>query len=132
MGFENIIRKGVQIADRITKTMQPSLVYLIWTGADGAGKSSFTESSVRAHVEMSNRIRAAANGREYVQEAIITLLDPPVANGAEGRDEPVDLRDVFILPNGRRSTVVEVIGQVDPLTNGPYAFEIRTGRMLAL
>jgi hypothetical protein len=58
---------------------------------------------------------------------LITIIGPVTANGAPNRDEPVDPRDKFVLPDGTSGPIVDVNGLLDPSTGRPYLYEVALG-----
>jgi hypothetical protein len=61
--------------------------------------------------------------------AKLTFTKPIEPLGVPGRVEPVDPRDVFILPTGRRGLPVHVAGFTDKGTGLPYFNEVYLGKL---
>lgn len=68
------------------------------------------------------------DGTVITTKARLSFLEPVPPNGAEGRQEPFDSRDIFTLPSGLSGHPVEVPGVlVDPLTGHPYVSTVWLG-----
>jgi hypothetical protein len=59
--------------------------------------------------------------------ATITFLDPIDDNGAAGRQEPVDSRDIITLQDGKTAPIVEIKGPVDSATSRRFLNEVVLG-----
>lgn len=121
MAFDDIIRSGVATADRLTASLQIDVTHEAWLGTGGMGEEAFEDAVTRtAIVERKNRERRTTDGRTILTTAQITFLRPIPANGAPGRQEPIDLRDRLTLPDGSTDPVVDTEALLDPETGRGY------------
>jgi len=122
MGLDATIRSAVALANRVTASLQVSVSHAPWTGpgADGTGAWG-TATARQAIVDDSYRQHRLPTGEIVSCAAKLTFVQPIDANGATGRREPLDPRDVFTLPNGHTGPVVDIpSGPLDPTTGRPY------------
>jgi hypothetical protein len=128
MALDSVIRKGVAIANKATKSLQDKVLHVAWMGQDGYG-AKLPEVRVirRGIVEQQLRMHRLKDGREIHTKAKITFLERIPNIGATGRDEPVDPRDYFVLSDGTTGVVVDVEGMRDPGTNKPFLLEVYLG-----
>jgi hypothetical protein len=131
MSLDQILRDGVSILNTETKSLQVEVQHFAWIGQDTFGEESFEDSPViiNAIEESLNRMVHLSDGRvEFVMSKLI-VLEPVNPNGAEGRVEPVDLKDKLVLPNGRTGPIVDIPKSViDPTTCRSFHLEIMIGR----
>lgn len=139
-GFSSLIRMGVVLADRLTGSLQVPVLWYPWVGHDGYGNTYDPPLTTYAIVEHKQRLRQVSPTRQVLSLATITIPRPLEANGAVGRIEPLDPRDLFTLPgyggggsgSGARESVADVEGVVDPLTNAPYMWVVYLGVKTAI
>ena len=71
------------------------------------------------------------DGRVISTIARLTFLEKidPIGVAISGfsRAEPIDVRDKFILPDGRTGPIVRIDGMTDPSTSRPYFAEVTLG-----
>ena len=135
MGLETTIRKGVAIADKLTKSLQVAVTHKRWTGTDSEGGEDVLDFgvSLKAIVEFKTKFLRRTGGQQYntaeesIQRATITIIGPITDFVANGRTNPIDVRDQFILPDGSSGPILNIEGVVDPLTGSPYSYEISLG-----
>ncbi len=134
MGLETTLRKGVAIADKLTKSLQVEVTHKRWTGTDDDGEDVLDIGiSLKAIVEFKTKFLRRTGGQQYntaeesIQRATITIIGPVTDFVAEGRTNPIDVRDQFILPDGSSGPILNVEGVVDPSTGSPYSYEISLG-----
>jgi hypothetical protein len=114
MSLAGIVRSGVAIANRITKPLQATVTHYPWISETGDGAPDYdTGVPVRAVVEHRQRRFLTARGQEVVSEHQIFILDPVDPNGAPDRQEPIDIRDKWVLPDGTTAPAVRIGGLVD-------------------
>lgn len=131
MAFDDLIRSGVALADSLTDSLQVSVTHEAFTGLDDTGASSYAAGvSRKAIVERKNRQRVTGDGRTILTSAQITFLRPIAANGAAGRQEPVDTRDRITLPDGSTDPIADVEALLDPDTGRGYYAVVWLGRAM--
>lgn len=125
MGLDSIIRSGVKTIDRVTKSLQPTVTHRAWTGADVYGSPHYAGAVAReAIVEQKQELRKTSSGQLVLTKASVMFIYPIPPNGAAGRVEPVDPRDIITLADGTTGTIVDVSGFVDRVTKHPFFSEV--------
>lgn len=129
MGFQDLIRDMIAVADSVTKSLQAPVQHWAWiSSGSGANKVVYDASVERmALVEHKQSLRRTTTGEVVLARTKVTFLEPVEPNGAVGRREPIDPRDKIILPDGSTAPIVDVAGLVDPGTNLPYLYEVYLG-----
>jgi hypothetical protein len=133
MGYEDLIRAGVVLASSQFDSMKMAVTHTPWTSDDGAGNNSYGSPTTRhCLVDFSGRgmLRYTKGGILIMELAKLTFLDPVPANGAALRQEPIDLRDKIVLPDGQTAPVVDTGGFGDVATGQPFVLEVTLGSVL--
>ena len=122
MAFDDLIRTGVALADTLTGSLQDNVTHEAWTGRDGpTGDDTWAAGvSRQAIVSRKSRRHMSSTGQELLTSAKILFPRPIAANGASGRVEPIDGRDIITLSDGFTGPVVDVEAIMDPDTNAGY------------
>lgn len=134
MSLATTLKKGVALANKLTKSLQVTVIHKRWTGIDSDGED-IVDSGVNlsALVEFKTKFLRRTGGQQYntageeIQQAVITIIGPVTDFVAEGRTNPIDVRDQFILPDGSSGPVLHVEGVVDPSTDSPYTYKVSLG-----
>lgn len=128
MGLADIVRSGVAVANTLTAGLQVTVSHYAWTGHDVYGAPTFAAAVSRsALVDMTRKLRRMPDGQESVAHAVITIVGPITANGGSNRQEPIDPRDKFTLPDGSTGPILDIKGLLDPSTNKPFMYEVVIG-----
>ena len=128
MSLAGTIRSAVATADKVVKSLQPSVQHACWTGQDMFGKATFSSFATRkAIIEQGIKERRLGDGRIVMTSAKITFLVVSPPNGATGRVEPIDPRDKLVLPDGTSGPILDVSGLQDAEKNRPYLLEVSLG-----
>lgn len=130
MSLADLIRSGVELAHQITLDgeLQCSIPHYCWTGYSNAhGDSTYDDPVTRTGIYSQKNELINVGGQLIETKATLLFLEPFEANGADGRREPVDNRDVFDLPDGSKGLVIDVKGLTDPSTNRPYFCKVYFG-----
>lgn len=128
MSLDAIVRAGLATAKKITADLQVDVTHAAWTGVDGYALPTFASAITRkAIVERRQRIIRTTSGETVMSRATVLFLEPIKKNGASGRTEPIDPRDVITLPDGTTGPIVDVNGLMDPTTDRPYYAEVFIG-----
>ncbi len=129
MGLLDIVRGGLATADSITKDLQPNVQHWAWIGQDGEGRDVLVTvpASRACIVEERQRMIRTADGHLVQSRFKLTFPYAIPAHGAEDRQEPVDLRDKFVLPDGTTGPTLEIGGLTDRATGGPMFTEVWIG-----
>lgn len=147
MALVDVIRSAVATADGVTASLQGTVQHAAWIDQDGFGKARYgrrTDGVLvigfdplsadvctphQAIIEVEQKMREV-NGRIVSTYCHITFLHPFTANGeSTQRQEPVDPRDIFILPDGRSGPVIDTKGFVDAATGYPFFPEVFLGAL---
>lgn len=132
-GFADLITQGIALANSLTGTLQADISYSAWLGYAttgpnaGTGYSYSSPVSIPAIIELGRKQRQDSNGQLLITVARVFLLRPLTPNGATGRTEPIDTRDVIVLPDGTTGPIVSVGGLVNPVIGRPYYHDILLG-----
>lgn len=131
MGFGTLIRSGISLAHSLTSGedgIQVQVSHLAWTGQDVYGNPTFA-SPVTRNALLNRKVRLLEkDGRTIELRSILTFLQPIPANGASGRQEPIDTRDKFIEPDGSYGEIVDIGGLVDRSTGHGYYHKVWIGQ----
>lgn len=134
-GYENILRDAIaSILSPEFESMKLDVRHHAWIGDDGQGADVFAPPVVRrALVDLTKRERATTTGRVVMTFATLTWLDPiPATSPNPGKDRinPIDPRDVFVLPDGGTAPIVQTGGFVDSATAQPFVNETILGSVV--
>ena len=131
MGLDSIVRDVVSVANDLTADLQDTITLEQWTGNATDGKRGSTYASgvsIKALVEMGPKPFRTSNGDTILAAAVVSILQPVTANGATGRQEPIDPRDRITLPNSEvAAPIMSAAGFMDPSTNSPYFYTVALG-----
>lgn len=127
-GFADIVRMGVALADSLTITLQAKVKHEAWIGTDGFSGDIFADPVFRdAIIENKQRLVRGLDGEEVVSTHTISILRPIDPRDIEGRQEPIDARDRFTLPDGSTGKVLNVGGLIDPDIGASYFHQVWLG-----
>lgn len=125
MGFRDLIKNGVALADSLTSDLQPDVAFEAWVGQDAFGKALYAAPlSVACLVERKQKLVRNPTGEEVMSSHALTILRPLAPNGAPQRSEPIDTRDRFTLADGTTGTIINTEGFDDPVTNASYFAQV--------
>jgi hypothetical protein len=128
VALADVVRSGIATAKSITATLQANVLHTPWVGQDEWATPAPAQATARpALVEMKQSLRRGADGHEVLQRATVTFLAPIAPNGAAGRREPIDPRDVIVLPDGTTGPILDVSGLADPASGQPYMLVVALG-----
>lgn len=128
MALDDIVRGAVALARTLTLDLQPVVQWRAWLGDNGYGLETYAAPvNIRAIVERKQHTLTRPDGRTFVSEHYIAILEPLPGAVAANRRNPVDERDMFILPDGTTGPIVNISGLVDRGTGQPFYHEIYLG-----
>lgn len=131
MPFAKIVRDGVALANTLTASLQDSVTYEPWIASDGFGQHVYgSPQQIPAIIERQSKMIIDLAGQEIRAEHVINILRPIPANGAAGRDEPIDARDRFTLADGSTGIIAAVETLVDPAISAGYYHIVSIGRKI--
>jgi hypothetical protein len=120
MDLLGIFESGIAIASDVFEGNKCDITFKAWIGSDGRGTDEYASPvTLRGIVDATKRQRTTANGNLVMTFASLTFLDAiddTTANAGEAREQPIDPRDILILPDGGTAPVVQTGGPVNPLT----------------
>jgi hypothetical protein len=129
MGLAAAIRTAVAAANAQTASLQVNVIHEAWIGfkdSDGTPDYATPVSRPALVQEGSTPHRRLPDGELITTRATVSFLGPVEPNGAEGRQEPIDPRDLFTLPSGLTGPLMEVSGvMIDPSTGRPFLSTFR-------
>lgn len=133
MDLAAAIQSSVEAAALASESAQVDVSHEAWIGrkkVGGLSEDDFAAPvSQKALVQMNPGISMTQAGQEISVLAIVTFLGPIAPTGAPGRKEPIDVRDLIVLPDGSTGKIVAVKGGlVDPTTGLPYMSQVVIGR----
>jgi len=130
MALADLIRKGVSIVNKQTKSVQVTVTHKQWTKQDGFGSPVYDppEGIARlAILDQRYQLRTRSDGQTVPISASLNFLDPILPKGTEGREEPIDARDVIVLPDGSSNSIVNIEGPYDPAMGKPFILTVWLG-----
>jgi len=120
----SILASAVEAARAGTEFLQSDVIHEAWTGQDALGAPCFAAPVLRKALVVEGAFHIQRpDGQVILTKARVGFVGPVEPNGAEGRQEPVDPRDEFMLhPDGPRLKAVGVPGcLISPDTGAPYS-----------
>src|SRR6266699_3335497 len=134
MGLADTIRTGVATANNVTATLQVTVLHKPWIGEDGYGKDVFVTTALarKALVSQDRKPLYTATGKLIMTTAYLAFLKPippTMPNTGQVRTNPVDPRDIFILPDGTTGPIVKSSGFLDAGTGKPFLNEVWLGEV---
>jgi len=131
MGFADLIRGGVALANDLTGDLQVTVQHFAWISQNGDGEEQYASPvSRQALVDRTRKEKYTGAGRLVMSLATVTFLEPFADNGAATRTEPVDPRDKIVLSDGATAPIVEIKGFEDSGTNRPFFNEVTLGEVV--
>jgi hypothetical protein len=134
MSLADDIREFVAIADEIVKELEPEIQHLPFLQqTTGFGRQQqaipFGEPIIRRGLVEERYVVVHVDGVSIETHAKIYFLEPIPPLDTPQRANPVDPRDIFILPSGRRGPVVHTNGFLDAGTGRPFISEVYLGKL---
>lgn len=127
--YAKMLRDGVKLIKDTTDSLQPYCQLHQWIGQDLYGKPVYAVPplSLKAIVNQAPNLHQTSGGQLVAVQAYAAFLEPIPPNGTAGRVEPIDPRDVIMLPDGTTGPIVEVKGFIDAGTDKPMFSEVWIG-----
>ena len=116
------IRAALGAANAATASLQVDVQHQQWVGQDEAGGPTYDVPVPRKAFLLEGASHAERpDGSVVVTKAKVGFAGPIEHHGADGRQEPIDPRDLFALPSGLEGHAIDVPGTfVNPETGAPY------------
>lgn len=129
LNLPSIISNAVKIASNTTRSVQVTVVHHAWTGNDAWGKNTYADPVSRNAIwEPGHQSKFDTNTGAVIQvKGKLTFLDPITPNGAEGRVEPIDNRDLIVLPDGTSGPIYRPEGLYNPVSGAPFMIQLWIG-----
>lgn len=122
MSLASVVRGAVATANKVTNSLQATVSLKQWISQDAYGTPTYGPTIRRtALVEQGENRFKTPPGVLINTKATVTFLQPIPANGAAGRTEPIDDRDILTLADGTSGPAI--VGEpmlVNPETDKPY------------
>lgn len=129
MSLLTILRSGIKQARSITLDLQPVIQHKAWIGQNVYGEPVYAPAISRnAIVNVENHLHHTSSGEVVDTAAYVAILEPIKPNGTPGRQEPIDGRDLIILPDGTTGPIVSIEGFFDAETKRPMFSEVWLGK----
>jgi len=120
MGLDDVVRRNVAVADRLTTTLQSTVTHYAFSSETDEGVRAYdptTGTKRLAVVRFQQRKFRTVAGEEVVSRAKVLFVRPLT----------IDARDKIVLPDGTTGPILDMQGTVDPETGEPYATTIWLG-----
>lgn len=118
MGLQDLVRSGVALANRVTKTLQATVAHEAFKAEDQTGQRTYYAAVQRTCViEWRRTRRRTQAGDEIVIRPTLLFLSPVA----------IDTRDRITLPDGTTGPIADVGGVIDPDTGTAYTREVTIG-----
>jgi len=124
MGGTSILAAAVEAARAGTEAFQADVIHEAWVGQDALGAPlPFAAPVLRKAFVVEGAFHVkGSDGQIITTKARIGFVGPVEPNGAPGRQEPIDPRDVFTLPSGLKVKSVGVPAvMIDAPTGAPLS-----------
>jgi len=107
MSLLTLTRKMVKTAKKLAEPFEATVQYSAWVAGDAYGEGSYPVTiPLKAIVDQSVREHRNKDGLIIAVKADVMFIEALPVNGAPGRTEPIDMRDIIVLPdrsdNGHR------------------------------
>lgn len=128
MSLLDVLRKGVKIADKVTKPIQTSVTFerAVFQN-DGYGDKSYpTSVQLPAIVDWKQKQVRTSSGILSVSRASVMFLDV-VALAKATSGQGISDHDRITLPDGTTGPILDMAGFIDAGTGQPLATEVFIG-----
>ena len=126
--MDAIFRAAVQAVHTAFGGAAAPITHEAWIGQDAYGAPSYAPGVLRKAVIGQDGRRFNTNAGDVVaSRAVVSFVEAVEPNGAEGRDEPIDLRDRITLPGGITGPLLDAVGTADPTTGAPFSLSVWLG-----
>lgn len=130
MSLADDIRGAISDVRKETLDLHIKVTHRAWIGQTFDGTAQYVSTPFDAIVERKQRLVRTMKGNEEMSSHYIGLLEEiPPTSPLEGftRDNPVDVDDRFILPDGNDLPVMAVDGFYDGGTGVPFYSQVYLG-----
>lgn len=128
MGLDALVRSALKTARSVTLSLHGDVTIERWTGDNGKGTNSYDSAiTVKAIIVRKQVPVKTADGRQTLSQTYLAILEPLTAQGATGRHEPLDERDVITLPDSTSGPILSITGLTDGSTGTPFYHEVYLG-----
>lgn len=130
MSLADVIRGSIATARAITLPLHVTVTHKAWTGQNFEGTPTFSSVDRKALVERKQKLVKTMSGTEEMSSTYIGIIEeiaPTTAAPGYVRTNPVDVNDVFVLPDGTTVNVLAVDGFFDGGTGAPFYSQVYAG-----
>jgi hypothetical protein len=127
VGLLSTIRTAVKTADKVVKSLQPTVVFERALSSDGAGAFTYASPvNLKAIVEDKQEIVRTPSGGLSQSKTHITFLDVASVASATG-GQGIKESDRITLPSGETGPILSISGFIDAGTGQAVAPEVYLG-----
>lgn len=135
LNLPSIVSNAVKIAHNATRSLQETpdgvgiVKHYAWISEGTFGKATYADPINRPAIwEPGQQSKFDTNTGAVIQvKGKLTFLEPIEPNGAAGRIEPIDNRDLIILPDGTSGAIFKPEGLYNPVSGAPFLIELWIG-----
>ncbi len=125
------MRSSVEAANSLTSDLQVSVEHWPWVGLqdDGSGQPKHADQATQLYalVEDEGGLIETDSGEVVKFRHHLIFPAPIEPYGTADRDEPIDIRDKFVLPGDVTGQTLKVKGPIDPTTGRSFMTEVWLG-----
>lgn len=126
MSLLDVLRSGVEVANKVTRPMQCLVTYERMTGQGAYGPTFAPAVSLHALVDYKANMVRTKEGILTATRSTVTLLDiAEIVAATAGQGIGND--DKFTFPDGDTGPLLDIGGFVDAGTGHPIATEVKIG-----
>lgn len=128
MSIPSELRDGIAIIKGEFIDLMDHVTIRRWLAQDKYGKGIFTApETFEAIIDLRQQDRPGASGQITRTSALVTILEEIAPINSAGRQNPIDPRDIIVLPDNTTAPIVETQGLWDGETNRPFYTDIWLG-----
>ncbi len=125
-----VLRGGIALANQLTAGVQVTITHQAWIDQDTFGDPVLADPvPIKCILDLTRRQLQQDDGVTVTVIATATIVGDVSPNGAAGRVEPIDPRDIITLPDGTTGPIINTAPNsvVDPGTGRGLIHEILLG-----
>lgn len=128
-GFADVLANGIALANTLTGSLQCVVQHYMWQGQNGFNANDYAAPVGRnAILQRTQKATKDSAGNDVIATHIITILELFEGPAIAGRDNPIDVRDRFIAPDGSTGAILSVDTVVNPVTGKGYYQMVTLGK----
>lgn len=119
MAFDDLVRTGVALADRMTESLQAPIVHEPWVGQGDTGEPIYAAPIQRTAIVEYEPKQVQARGQAVEVAARVVFLRPVLVGHS----------DRLTLPDGTTGPLVRIGGLADPDAGWAFVVEVMIGKL---